>query len=75
MISDDDAAELARLKEQYRTALEDAEEATTPAKLAYYRKLVEVADRGGTQEEIAARLGLHRSRVGQLLDKARRESR
>ena len=67
-ISDDEAAELAELQQHYKNA--DAQ--TAEARNAYYDKLLELdAKTAVTYDDIAAVLGVHRSRVGQLVAQAR----
>lgn len=67
MISDADARALVDSQRAYRHAQQDADR----TRLDYYQTLIKISDAGGTYDEIAAILGVHRSRVGQLMQQAR----
>ena len=72
MISDDDAGKLRDLRAAANAERERIESMPRPAQRAYYEMLLAIADAGGTYREIAEVLGVHVSRVGQLIDQAKR---
>lgn len=71
-ISDDDAADLARLQSAANEEHEQVQATPRPAQMAYYRKLIEVRAKGATHDELADALDVTRSRPGQLLQQARK---
>jgi hypothetical protein len=74
MISDADADELRQLQAAANAEHERILAMPRPSQDAYYGKLLALVESGATHRELAAVLGVHRSRVGQLIDAARRSA-
>jgi hypothetical protein len=70
-ISDGDADRLRRLQAAAHEEYQRIAAMPRPAQHEYYRALIEISESGASLADIGGVLGVHRSRVGQLLSRAR----